>query len=658
MKELMSILLEMLGDASAPEKRGAALCTLGQLVGATGHVIKPYTEYPVLLDILINLLKTEQHSFIRRETIRVLGLLGALDPYRHKINRGQIDFQPEAPVLIPFSDKNDDSNMDLTSSEMLVNMSSSTLEEYYLAMSIATLMKIIKDPTLSQHHTMVVHAVTFIFKSLGIKCVTYISQVLPCLLNVVRTADVSFREYLFQQLAQLISIVKQHIRNYLDDICNLIKEFWTPNCQIESTLILLVEHIAVALSGEFKVYLPKLMPQILRVLNHDVSKDRQVTVKLLEALMKFGNNLDDYMHLILPPIVKLFDAQDCPTAVSKQALETVDYLADVLDFSDFTSRIIHPLVRTLDGNPELRATAMETLVSLVLQLGRKFNIFIPLLAKVMAKHKIQHVKYELLICKLQNDTTLADDSDFKMPRNRLKAKSRDPSLPSETIMIQRLKVASGDLQYAWTITRRVSKDDWLEWLRKLSIELLKQSPIPALRSCLSLAQTYSQFPRDLFNATFVSCWTELSEPMQKELIESLRQALMVPEIPEITQTILNLAEFMEHCDKGPLPLEPQLLGERAIYCRAYAKALHYKEAEFQQNASSHVVEALISINNKLQQKEAAEGLLQFVMQRNCDMQIQVRWYEKLHNWDKALGLYQERLLVNNNDEDALLGQMR
>lgn len=182
MKELMSILLEMLGDSSSPEKRGAALCTLGQLVGATGHVIKPYTEYPVLLDILINFLKTEQHNFIRRETIRVLGLLGALDPYRHKINRGQIDFQPEAPVLIPFSDKNDDPNMDLTSSEMLVNMSSSTLEEYYLAMSIATLMKIIRDPTLSQHHTMVVHAVTFIFKSLGIKCVTYISQVklIPC----------------------------------------------------------------------------------------------------------------------------------------------------------------------------------------------------------------------------------------------------------------------------------------------------------------------------------------------------------------------------------------------------------------------------------------------------------------------------------------------
>ncbi|XP_017768823.1 PREDICTED: target of rapamycin [Nicrophorus vespilloides] len=662
MQELMSILLEMLGDASAPEKRGAALYTLGQLVGATGHVVKPYNQYPILLDVLINFLKTEQLLFIRRETIRVLGLLGALDPYKHKMNRGQIDYQPESPVLIPLTDKDDDGNADLTSSEMLVNMSSNTLEEYYLAMAIATLMKIIRDPTLSQHHTMVVQAVTFIFKSLGIKCVPYISQVLPSYLNVVRTADINFREFLFQQLAHLISIVKQHIRNYLDDICLLIKEFWTPSSTIQTTLILLIEHIAVALGAEFKLYLPKLMPQILRVLNHDQSKDRVVTLKLLGALYKFGNNLDNYMHLILPPLVRLFDAPDCPTNVSKQALETVTQLAEILDFSDFISRIVHPLVRTMDMNAELRGVAMETLCSLVVQLGRKFKIFVPLVKRIIIKHKIHNCLYDMLISKITSDTTLADDSDFSLVKMKIKVKNREANVCTmDSTMIQRLKVSAKNLEQAWTATRRVSKDDWLEWSRRLSIELLKQSPIPALRSCLSLAQSYPQLPKDLFNAAFVSCWTELSEGMQKELIKSLEQALLVADIPEITQTILNLAEFMEHCDRGPLPIDAKLLGEKAMHCRAYAKALHYKEEEFQRGENSHnsqVVEALISINNKLQQKEAAEGLLQYVMQFSPDRPLQVRWYEKLHNWDKALSLYTERLKADYNDYDACLGQMR
>lgn len=80
-------------------------------------------------------------------------------------------------------------------SEMLANMSaSSTLEEIYPAIAIATLMRIIRDPTLSQHHTMVVQAITFIFKSLGIKCVPYIQQVIPAYLTVLKTADPNFRE--------------------------------------------------------------------------------------------------------------------------------------------------------------------------------------------------------------------------------------------------------------------------------------------------------------------------------------------------------------------------------------------------------------------------------------------------------------------------------
>lgn len=182
------------------------------------------------------------------------------------------------------------------------------------------------------------------------------------------------------------------------------------------------------------------------------------------------------------------------------------------------------------------------------------------------------------------------------------------------------------------------------------------------RSCLALAQNYSQLLRDLFNAAFVSCWTELKEEMQTELVQALEQALTMPDIPEITQTILNLAEFMEHCDRGTLPIQTLLLGERAMHCRAYAKALHYKEEEFRRNVNSQAVEALILINNKLQQREAAEGLLEYVMARRAagytDLQVQVRWYEKLHNWEKALNLYFEELQEVPDDIEARLGQMR
>ena len=72
-------------DQSSISKREAALVTLGKLVLSTGSVIDPYLKYPSLLGILINFLKTEQQPSLRRETMKVLGILGALDPYKHTV---------------------------------------------------------------------------------------------------------------------------------------------------------------------------------------------------------------------------------------------------------------------------------------------------------------------------------------------------------------------------------------------------------------------------------------------------------------------------------------------------------------------------------------------------------------------------------------------
>jgi hypothetical protein len=95
------------------------------------------------------------------------------------------------------------------------------------------------------------------------------------------------------------------------------------------------------------MYLPQLIPHILRVLTHDTSKDRQVTHKMLAALENFGPTLDDYIHLVLPPMVRLFDSADVPWSVRKASLDAIDHLSDSLDFSEYAGRIIHPLVRCI-----------------------------------------------------------------------------------------------------------------------------------------------------------------------------------------------------------------------------------------------------------------------------------------------------------------------
>jgi FKBP12-rapamycin complex-associated protein len=106
---------------------------------------------------------------------------------------------------------------------------------------------------------------------------------------------------------------------------------------------------------------------------------------------------------------------------------------------------------------------------------------------------------------------------------------------------------------------------------------------------------------------FISCWNELDENYKHDLIKNLEKALFSPNIPaEILQTLLNLAEFMENEEKR-LPIPIARLSVLAEDCHAYAKALYYKEEQFQTDPEA-CIESLISLNNQLGQPNAAEGM--------------------------------------------------
>lgn len=75
-----------------------------------------------------------------------------------------------------------------------------------------------------------------------------------------------------------------------------------------------------------------------------------------------------------------------------------------------------------------------------------------------------------------------------------------------------------------------------------------------------------------------------------------------------------------------------------------------------------MLESLISINNKLQQKEAAAGLLEYAMKKHeGEIRVQERWHEKLHDWERALDAYRKKESSSQQqtqDSELVLGQMR
>ena len=106
-------------------------------------------------------------------------------------------------------------------------------------------------------------------------------------------------------------------------------------------------------------------------------------IKVFDAFLTFGTNIEEYLQLVIPIIVRTYERPDASTALRKRAIQTIDGLSRKVNFSDHASRVIHPLVRVL-SNAELRSTVMETLCSLVVQMGSDFAVFIPTVNKVRA----------------------------------------------------------------------------------------------------------------------------------------------------------------------------------------------------------------------------------------------------------------------------------
>jgi len=173
----------------------------------------------------------------------------------------------------------------------------------------------------------------------------------------------------------------------MPDVFSLVAELWE-NSTLQLPIVALIEALGKALDSEFKPFLPTILPLILKVFDGELTDKRMNTqIKIFDAFLTFGTNIEEYLHLVIPIIVKSYERQDgagiTTTPLRKRAIQTIDGLSRRVNFSDHASRIIHPLVRVLElSNNELRMVVLDTLCSLVIQLGSDFAIFVPTINKV------------------------------------------------------------------------------------------------------------------------------------------------------------------------------------------------------------------------------------------------------------------------------------
>ena len=73
------------------------------------------------------------------------------------------------------------------------------------------------------------------------------------------------------------------------------------------------------------------------------------------------------------------------------------------------------------------------------------------------------------------------------------------------------KIEPDELVAKFDTEQRKLKEEWQEWMRNTSVELLKLSPFLVLSPCSSIAEMYQTLAYELYNIAFDSAWHFLND---------------------------------------------------------------------------------------------------------------------------------------------------
>jgi len=698
LEKLLPFVIDALQDETiSSAKRMVAVRTLGQLVQGTGYSIQPYEKYPKLLPALLNAVRKERSWSTRREVMRTLGILGARDPLLCR------DIEPSRREL--------DCGPDWDIKGTLRGEKKSGLasnEKFYAMSAISSLLEMLRSSQLRQHHSMVIQAIMFIFQGLGPKCHTFLPQTIPLLLSTLRSCEANARESFLVQLNCLVRIVGIHISDFVEEIVGIVADFWKDTCNRHLVLNLL-EDLSHAIPKDLNHHLPLVIPEILETFQTPQLSGAAslIVLRTLETLARNGN-LNSFLPMVISSLTSVFELPHVEDRVIQKVVITLTVLCEFKEVTDYACRLLHPFARVVKRFPQHQERIMEAVCTLILTMGSEFLTCAPIISSIAArckeiKDKPVLRKYKLAVsyilkslqerrnknlvmagCHIVGQdafieeitalslgldasaiTEIKSSPVYTSPNSPKGVKMSPymeskgggkPPLPPPARKEQRLKVNQENLRQAWNAQKRHRREDWHAWIRGFAIELLKESPSPALRACSELARKYRPLARQLFNPAFISCWNDLADQLQDQLIHHLELALQAVNIPhDVAQLLLSLMDFMERQDT-PLLVDVHLLGALAERFHAYAKALHYRELEFQTSPTT-AIEKLISINNHLQEPQSAQGLLKYARMYHSK-ELKTSWYEKLEHWGDALEEYELKQLQHPTSVEIKLARAR
>ena len=727
-----------------------AVKTMIQIIKSTGFVIAPYYKYPYLMEVLLQFMRIESNANIRREMLRLLGALGALDAFYYKKVKSKLheglgrsseenivshfkasfsilkylkdtkqildkplgelhNFYDEILVMYNLNRRklgaelNKEKSLNYFSetadkflSQNLLSNTKQTEDieqllnapdqinlgniDYYSIVAIKTILKVLY---LQQYHDLALGALGFILNSLRSRSANFMYLIMPVFTQLIQIPDNNLRENILLNIEKILSLCGDKFQEeYVDNVIQIVL------MNIDATelkLIMKCFEILNALLINCRNHLKHKKEVIVTKLNQiliELEAHRTIIVSVIKLFNNSGDLIDSHLNNIISLLSRMI--QQNPTFQEKEVIiQVITFFNVVINTCSsaikFCSKIVQSLFFIIDHYPDSHQVAIDTFILMIYKYRDIFLVYLPLINLRVSKHRIVNDKYKECLSVLLNDgnlDTCFQNLDYENQENRYSSDStfsvkvsrniRDSLAKGNTYsefsfrpppaLTIRKDVDFNCLLKEFKTTERELKEDWQEWYRKSSLELLKQSPYPVLFGCSSFAGVFDFIAKELYNVAFVSCWSILPSDKRETMTRFLSVAISSRRIPvNILQRILSLFEFMEH-DRMRIQIEINDLGDLAEKCQAYAKALYYREQEFDEDPVNSI-NTLISLYSSLGQTDAAKGMLVYA-KKHLNMEPKMSWYVDLQQWEEALQEFEKRKHDSELDDEMLINKMK
>ncbi|ELP86268.1 serine/threonine protein kinase TOR1, putative [Entamoeba invadens IP1] len=641
----MTILRQKGMSLQKTKLRISALRSIKKISRTSQYASNLYQTNPDLFELLMELYNTDKSQEITSEVVSVLGVLGAMDPTQYRMGCETEIIQVE----------NDDSF------DTRIPSVTTQTDAFYAWTVINSLLKILSTNTLVSLHPDCPRKITQTCQWLNqIKTpmvYQFLSFVFTQFNKLFPQCQPNVRAEIINSITSLLDCVDKTIRDaQLTKLFKMIAQFW--DNKILSATCNLCSKLAATTKDEFKLYLPIIVPVLLNELSRLKYSNKDEDIKnngpliMNKCFNTFAKNIDlnDNLYSIVPVFLELFGEQ-VNTNLREAILYHIFTFFASVNISDYASWIISVTVSQLQ-NETLRTVLIEGLSTMAVKLGPQYFLFHASVCAALNKYpRVKAIdEFEKKLDKIRSslDTLSREVKPLEKEKIDISKKIEQKNIASESVDDQNKYFE------LWQNCKQFTKEEeWSDWTERILIETIRMSPSVLIYDFHSIVSnnTNSPIARDLFNCAFHSYFIMLKENKKNEILDDMKMVITQPSVShEVVALVLNLAEFLEH-EELIKPIKE--FGDCASKIGAYAKSLRAKENALKnENGEKEVkrretigeddtpvkqkmYEELIGLNNQLQRKDAASGLI-YLAEKENQMKLNSSWFAKLGMWHKAL----------------------